>query len=362
MTTETVDRKKHEEERSKAVGFGMVVYTGGIVAATAIFIFFILTAFPESAYFIRFLMVIAALCVGASALAFRYALENWAVYGSHRKAAIFFYYGEIFLVGLNTIVSFAALLYRFSGNKLPEWVAWYEPFTIITIAYVILAWGTLFVLDPKAKAKARQLQVLLDFDNQVIDGMSDYLKSEDGLLAIQENANERIRQNFSVNDNSPKPWISRGQNTGPTTPGIPASPGSSVSVCSHCGTRNAPGASFCQACGAPFAPSAPTPPASPSGSARPKLPKPGRYYSLEDLLAFLDLTREDAISTVRRLAITSTQDAYGALRPYLPEDMTQDNFMAVFCELLGVAPTWGAVSIPAPVGAGNNGAGSHSRP
>lgn len=292
----------------------MIVYVGAIVAATAIFIFFILTAFPESAYFIRVLMVLAAMCVGASALAFRYALENWAVYGNHRKAAIGFYYGEIALVGLNTIVSFSVLLYKFSGNNaLPDWVAWYEPFTVATIAYVVLAWGTLFVLDPRAKSKARQLQVLIDFDNQVVDGMKDYLRSEDGLLAIQENANERIRKNFSVKEGDPQPWINRGRPVPITTPGIPV---------------------------------------------RPTLPRPifsETRYTLDEVLAITGMSREEAVDMINRYNLDTSLRAYNAMMStgYLPEDISFVNFDKLYRELMSSSP----ISVPnfRPVPHGGNG-------
>lgn len=319
MSEQASERNKQfEEDRGKAVGFGMAVYTGGIVAATAMFIFFILTAFPESAYFIRFLMVVAALCVGASAIAFRYALENWAVSGSHRKAAIVFYYGEIFLVGLNTVVSFAALLYRYGGNSLPPWVAWYEPFTIITIAYVILAWGTLFVLDPRSKAKARQIEVLLDFDNRVVDGMSNYLNSQDGLLAIQENANQRIRQSFAVRDRGPRPWIDRGDGSEPITPGIPPAPASRPAL----PVSNVP--------------------------ALPRRRNHATQWTLDGLLNWANISRADAQEMIRQYQLFDARSAYAALDQagYIPETLTVDDFMPLYCELLGVAPTWGSVYRP----------------
>lgn len=331
MTQDAITNKKYEEDRSKAVGFGMTVYTGGVVAATAIFIFFILTAFPESAYFIRFLMVIAALCVGASALAFRFALENWAVLGTHRKAAIWFYYGEIFLVSLNTVVSFAALLYSYGGNDLPDWVAWYEPFTIITIAYVILAWGTLFALDPRSKSKAKQIQVLLDFDDQVVSGMQEYLESEDGRLAIKENANQRIRDNFSVRNRAPAPWM--GPKPSSETPGIPALPSP-----------------------APIGPGILPPRIAPKSS-----------YTLDSLLASIGKSPEEARDLIRHYGLWDAMTAYTALHSsgYLPAGITQSDFMPLFCELFGVAPTWGSIaglSVPPASAAapGGNGASNKS--
>ena len=68
------------------------------------------------------------------ALAFPIALHNWAVQGWHRKITAGLYYGEIFIIGVNTIVAFAHLLSVNAGRAAPEWVLLYEPFSIFGLS------------------------------------------------------------------------------------------------------------------------------------------------------------------------------------------------------------------------------------
>lgn len=200
-------QQEYESGRKTAVTFASFVYTGAVVAGTTIFIFFVLTAFPSTAYFIRFLMVLAGLLVGASALAFPIALHNWAVSGAHRNIATAFYYGEICLIILNTVVSFSTLLFKYAGNNIPDWVQWYEPFTIFSLGYVVLAWGTIFITDPQAKAKAREKAVHDNFIISVAEDMEKWTHSVEGREQIQKAAMQKIIDSFSVKSNEPEHWI-----------------------------------------------------------------------------------------------------------------------------------------------------------
>src|SRR5689334_10866076 len=93
---------RFERGRAIAVTFGALVYAGVVAAATVLFISFVLEAFPPNAYFSRFIMSLAGILIGGSMLAFPVALHNWAVHGTHRKVTAALYYGEIFLIGVNT--------------------------------------------------------------------------------------------------------------------------------------------------------------------------------------------------------------------------------------------------------------------
>ena len=190
------EKTDFEKGRDGARVFGGIVYAGVVLAATTLFISFVLTAFPDNAYFTRFIMGTAGLMIGASMLAFPFALHAWAISGTHRTAATILYYGEMAIVALNTVVSFAALLFKFAGAQLPEWVAWYEPFSIISIVYTLVAWGTIFLTDPAAKAKAKELQAEQDFKNRVAEKKLEYLNSIEGEQAILEAANAEIQKTF----------------------------------------------------------------------------------------------------------------------------------------------------------------------
>lgn len=197
---ETNSTKKAKEDfennRSTAMTFGGLVYGGVVVAVTTLFISFILLAFPSDAYATRFIMGIAGLLVGGSMLAFPFALHNWAVSGNHRKVAVAMYYGEMGIVALNTIVSFASLLYKNAGLALPAWVAWYEPFSVISIVYTLAAWGTIFLMDPHIKAKENEHAAMVEFDKRVSDKMKEYLDSIEGEDAIATAALAKIQNSF----------------------------------------------------------------------------------------------------------------------------------------------------------------------
>src|SRR3972149_551319 len=123
----TTENSQYEKGRSGAMTFAAVVYTGVVLAATTLFVSFIMTAFPSDAYFSRFIMGTAGLMIGASMLAFPIALHTWAISDedrpSHRLVTTLLYYGEMAIIAINTIVSFAALLYKYTGAAMPAWVA-----------------------------------------------------------------------------------------------------------------------------------------------------------------------------------------------------------------------------------------------
>jgi hypothetical protein len=77
-------------------------------------------------------------------------------------------------------------------------------------------------------------------------------------------------------------------------------------------------------------------------------PKP-RDYTLDELLGIMKIGREQAIEIVRTYNLTDAMTAYRALvaNEYIPADMREGNFMELYCQLLGVSPTWGPVFAPA---------------
>ena len=194
------EQTDYERGRGGAMIGGGLVYVGVVLAATTLFISFILTAFPEDAYFTRFVMGLAGLLVGGSMLAFPIALHNWAVSGWHRLVATGLYYGEMAIVALNTIVSFAALLGKYAGYEVPAWVSWYEPFSIVAIVYTLAAWGTVFQMDPTAKAKAKQHEAEQRFRVKVAEKMAEYLDTVEGEEDVIRAARVAIDKSYSTKD------------------------------------------------------------------------------------------------------------------------------------------------------------------
>lgn len=191
------EKTEYQKGRAGAMAFGGIVYVGVVLAASTLFISFVLTAFPPEAYLTRFVMTAAGILIGASMIAFPYALHTWAISGTHRMIAIGLYYGEMAIIAINTIVSFAALLYKFAGANLPGWITWYEPFSIGSIIYTLFAWGTLFLTDPSAKAKAKELEAEQKFEERVAQKGLEYLDSIEGEQAVMDAANAKIVSKFT---------------------------------------------------------------------------------------------------------------------------------------------------------------------
>ncbi len=186
-----------EKGRSIAITIAGFVYAGVVIAATVIFITFVLQAFPATAYFSRFIMGLAGVLIGGSMLAFPYALHNWAVHGWHRKITAGLYYGEIFIIGINTIVAFAHLLSVNAGRPAPAWVVLYEPFSIFAIVYTLFAWGTIFLLDPVAQAKDKEVAAMQQFKARIAKKKEEFLDSIEGEDAIMEAAIHEIQDEFN---------------------------------------------------------------------------------------------------------------------------------------------------------------------
>jgi len=184
--------KEIEVARNRAVLFGNIVYYGGVLFSTVLFIAFVLSAFPADAYVMRLALTFGGLMVGASGLAFPYALHHWAVSGAHQTAARLFYYGEMGILGANIVIAFTKLLEIHAGWAAPAWVNQFEPYTVGAVVYTIAAWGTLFILDPISTAKAQQIKNAQQFESRVAERMADML--DDGALdgEIHNQALERL--------------------------------------------------------------------------------------------------------------------------------------------------------------------------
>lgn len=190
-------------ERSKkltdARTFGGVVYIGGVVAATTLFISFILTAFPKDAYFSRIVMTVAGLAVGASMLAFPIALHNWVITKQHRKWGVPLYYGEMLIIGVNTVVSFVTLLSKVVENfKVPEWAVLYEPFSVASIIYTVFAWGTLFLTDPDHQLHADERDAEARFAKKIAKKREEFLDSAEGEDLVIKIASQDIESRWNM--------------------------------------------------------------------------------------------------------------------------------------------------------------------
>jgi hypothetical protein len=174
----------YQKGRKNAMLFSGAVYVGVVLAATTLFISFVLTAFPEDAYFSRLVMSVSGLMIGASMLAFPYALHVWAVSGNHRTVTTILYYIEMLIIAINTIISFGKLLATYTGYQMPEWAVLYEPFSIASIVYTLAAWGTVFLMDPEGQRNAKRRQFEEDYEDKIADMSMEFLDSKQGQDAI----------------------------------------------------------------------------------------------------------------------------------------------------------------------------------
>jgi hypothetical protein len=191
--------------------FGGAVYVGVVLAATTLFISFVLTAFPKDAYFSRLVMSVSGLMIGASMLAFPYALHTWAVSGKHRTVTTVLYYVEMLIIAVNTIISFGKLLAMYTGYQMPEWAVLYEPFSIVSIVYTLAAWGTVFLMDPEGQREAKRRQFEENYEDAIADKTMEFLQSREGEDAIISAATQDIEVRVNKMRNG-KPSFGSGRN------------------------------------------------------------------------------------------------------------------------------------------------------
>ena len=79
---------------------------------------------------------------------------------------------------------------------MPEWVQLYEPFSIIAIVYTLAAWGTIFQLDPAAKARERERQAEQLFNEKVSKKELEFLDSIEGEDAISAAAWAKVQDKY----------------------------------------------------------------------------------------------------------------------------------------------------------------------
>lgn len=181
--------------------FAAVVYVGVVIAASTLFISFVTTAFPANAYLSRAIMVIASLMIGASAIAFPVALHTWTIEKTHHGWTTAFYYGEIGILAINTVVSFMVLLGKNTGYSTPEWAVLYEPFAVAAIVYTLFAWGTVFLLDPEHKRTQQSRQLKDDYEKEIAKKKMEFLRSIEGENAIALAASSDIQEMLRADRN-----------------------------------------------------------------------------------------------------------------------------------------------------------------
>jgi hypothetical protein len=206
-----VSQEEFEKGRDQAIAFAWLVYGGVVVAATTLFISFVLSAFPPDAYFSRIVMTAAGFMIGLSMIAFPFALHKWAVEKEHRSWTVRLYYGEMFFVAVNTFVSFVTLLAKNAGYNAPEWAILYEPFSILAIVYTLAAWGTVFLKDPRHKSVVKGLEAMQSFEDKVADKLVEFVDSIEGRQAIQRAAESKIERVFDTSKYSAAPKSFVGQ-------------------------------------------------------------------------------------------------------------------------------------------------------
>jgi len=183
---------KNEYNPKPAMIFASLVYVGVVLSATTLFVSFVLTAFPLDAYLSRVVMLIAGLLIGASSIAFPIALHQWAIEKTHRAWTTAFYYGEILIMAINTVVSFMSLLGDHTGYAVPKWALLYEPFSVGAIVYTMFAWGTVFLLDPQHRRTQRARQMTDDYEDAVSKKRMEFVHSIEGEQAIADAASADI--------------------------------------------------------------------------------------------------------------------------------------------------------------------------
>jgi len=198
--------EKVKIELNGAMIFGAAVYVGVVLAATTLFISFILSAFQTDAYLSRIVMTLAGLLVGASMIAFPVALHLWVFEKTHRGWTTAFYYGEMVIVFVNTIVSFMTLLSENTGYVVPDWAVLYEPFSVGALIYTLLAWGTVFLLDPAHQAIQESRQFKSDFKKKVSAKKLEYLDTAEGHASIQAAADAEVMQTLVASQPGVKHW------------------------------------------------------------------------------------------------------------------------------------------------------------
>lgn len=112
-------------------------------------------------------------------------------------------------MAVNAVVSFMNLLSVNTGAAVPEWALLYEPFSVGSIVYTLLAWGTIFLMDPEHKRiqkereietrrieKARQAEE--KFHDALADQELEFVNSIEGEQQVAAVVTERIREKYGA--------------------------------------------------------------------------------------------------------------------------------------------------------------------
>jgi hypothetical protein len=303
QVTNSQSEKEYQSGRTGAMVFAGIVYAGVVIASTTLFINFILTAFPNNAFGSRVIMTVAGLMVGASMLAFPIALHKWAVSGWHRYIAIGLYFGEMIIVGINSIVSFAALLFKHTGAVMPAWVQWYEPFSIISIIYTLGAWGIVFLTDPAIRRRAAERAAKEKFYDKVQAKLDEFLDTVEGEEAVERVAVAKIQEKFNPDLNKKRHWGNGQLEENQVLARLPQ-------------------------------------------ASRPALPV-RREYTTQDLCDLWDMNRNGLINAFDPYPSPAEALAPFKVGGFMPQDMTLENFSDIYYDLFPKRlPSYPKVAVP----------------
>jgi hypothetical protein len=149
-------------------------------------------------------MVVGGLLIGASSIAFPIALHTWTIEKNHRAWTTLFYYGEVGIMAVNTVVAFMSLLSKNTGYVAPEWALLFEPFSVAAIVYTLFAWGTTFLLDPAHKRTQQSRQLKDEYESEVAKKRMEFLHSIEGEQTIAAAAAADIQTMLSEQRNGKK--------------------------------------------------------------------------------------------------------------------------------------------------------------
>lgn len=162
------------------------IYALTVVFAEIMFLSILREVFPEglTGQFAQ----LGAVMAGATAIALPLAKDRWIVPGAMLNAAYFFWFVDVVILTLNTLLAFE--IATGLGNMFMWWIN-YSPASPI---WAIVTWGVLMAIHPEHKRRMKAIKFQEEADDLFYDGMLQALNSNEVYQNILTGANEAARR------------------------------------------------------------------------------------------------------------------------------------------------------------------------
>lgn len=174
--------------KSLAIGLAALTYVGAVIYGDIMFLQVMGKAFPSG--IIGALAMAGAVMTAVSAITLPLALHFWFKPGLQFIWGVIFWFVDVVVLALNSILAFAIA----SGNITDSWLLVWGELSPATPLVAVLGWGLAFLFDPSQKLMHAKAEHEADLIDIYAEQMRQAAKEANTYQIIQRGAHQQAAQ------------------------------------------------------------------------------------------------------------------------------------------------------------------------